>query len=335
MSVFARALSKGQAPVYLIHGDEGLIGREAVAWLKTHVLAEGIEDFNLDRFDARERPDPERVAQAARTLPMMAPRRLVLVRNAEALFSLGKKGAEPLIGWITAPDPTACLVLHAHGKMKRSTALYKAVEKGGVVFEATAPRDRELAGWLAGRVKARGRQMHPDAAALLAEAIGRDLSALDAAVERLCLFVEGDAPIEASHVEQTVAHTRARTVWELVDAVAERDAARALARAHALLDQGERALGLLSLVVRQFRQLLIGRGALSNGASQQEAAAAAGVPSFRVGAFVRQVERYRGRELLDALDRLAETDRALKGSKMPEALVFEGLILDLCAPRRA
>ena len=144
---------------------------------------------------------------------------------------------------------------------------------------------------------------------------------------------EDDAVVQAEHVEQTVAHTRARTVWELVDAVADRDASKALARAHALLDQGERALGLLNLVVRQFRQLLLGRSALLNGASPDQAAAAAGVPSFRVRAFVRQVERYQGRELLDALDRLAAADRALKGSKVPDALVFEGLVLDLCAPR--
>ncbi|MCB9523727.1 MAG: DNA polymerase III subunit delta [Myxococcales bacterium] len=328
----ARALD-GKAPVYLIHGEEDFLARQVVDGLKGKVLAGGIEDFNLDRFDGRERPDPERIAQAARTLPMMAPRRLVLVRNAEGLFAGGKGTVKPLLAWIEAPDATACIVFHAHGRMKRSTALYKAIEKAGVVHEAGPPREHELPAWITGRFKARGRRVAADGAAMLAQAVGRDLSSLDAAVERLCLFVEGDGVVQAEHVEQTVAHTRARTVWELVDAVADRDASQALARAHALLDQGERALGLLNLVVRQFRQLLLGRGALVNGASPDQAAAAAGIPSFRVRAFVRQVERYQGRELLDALDRLAAADRALKGSKVPEALIFEGLILDLCAPR--
>lgn len=328
----SRALD-GKAPVYLIHGQEDFLARQVVDGLKAKVLAGGVEDFNLDRFDGRERPDPERIAQAARTLPMMAPRRLVLVRNAETLFSGGKNAVKPLLAWIGDPDPQACLLLHAHGRMKRSTALYKAIAKAGVVHEAGPPRERELPGWIEGRFKSRGRRIARDGAALLAQAVGRDLSSLDAAVERLCLFVEDDGVVQAEHVEQTVAHTRARTVWELVDAVADRDASKALARAHALLDQGERALGLLNLVVRQFRQLLLGRSALLNGASPDRAAAAAGIPSFRVRAFVRQVERYQGRELLDALDRLAAADRALKGSKAPDALVFEGLILDLCAPR--
>lgn len=327
-----RALKGGEAPVYLIHGDEAFIARQAADWLRGKVLAGAVEDFNLDRFDGRERPDPERIAQAARTLPMMAARRLVLVRNAEALPGLGPKQMAPLIKYIKQPDPSACLVLVAYAKVKKSTALYKAVNASGLVFEAQAPRERELPSWIRDRAESRGRSIRPDAAALVCEAIGRDLASLDAAIERLCLFV-AEGPIELQHVEETVAHTRTRTVWELVDAIADRDVSQALARAHLLLGQGEHPIKLMGLVIRQFRQLLIGRSAVKHGASTEAAAKAAGVPPFRARTFARQLNRYRLAELMAALDRLAEADRALKGSKLPGALIFEGMLLDLCAPR--
>ena len=328
----AQKLAGGSAPVYLLHGAETFLTRQAVEWLREHVLAGAIEDFNCDRFDARERPDPERITQAARTLPMMAPRRLVLVRNAEALFDLAKGTVKPLIEYLSDPDPMCCLVFHAMKRVKKTGTLYKRTAKVACVYEAQPLRERALASWVEERARARKRRIHADAAALLVEAIGRDLAGLDAAIERLTLFVADGAPIERAHVEQTVSHTRTRTVWELVDALAERHTGKALQRAHLLLGQGEVPLRLIGLVIRQYRQLLIGRSARARGASPEQAASLAGVPPFRARRFNAQLNNYQGAELMSALERLAKADRALKGSKLPAELIFEGLLLDLCAP---
>ena len=68
-------LNGAASPVYLLHGDESFLLREAAQWLRAKIMVEGLEDFNLDRFDARENVDVERITQTARTLPMMAPKR--------------------------------------------------------------------------------------------------------------------------------------------------------------------------------------------------------------------------------------------------------------------
>lgn len=331
MSPWAKTLANGEATVYLLHGEETFGTREAAAWLRAHIVPPGLEDFALDRFDGRDKPDPERIAQAARTLAMMAPRRLVLVSNAEVMFTQDAKSLAKLVGYVEDADPKACLVFHANGRVKKNGTLYKRVAKFGCVFESSLPRERELAGWTQGRARVRGRTLAGDAAALLVEAIGRDLFTLDGAVERLTLYVDGKETIQRAHVEETVAFTRARSVWDLVDALADRNASQALAHAHNLLGQGEPALRLMGMVTRQYRQLLIGRSVRAQGASTDEAAAAAGVPPFRAQTFARQLGNYKGRELVAALDRMAEADRALKGSKLPAELVFEGMLLDLCA----
>lgn len=331
MSAHERTLRGGDAPIYALHGDETLLCREAMAWLRHHVLQGMAEDFNLDRFDGKASLDLDRIVQAARTLPMMGPRRLVWVRNAEPLFELKADALTPLLAYLEDPDPSATLVLHANSRLKKSTTLYKRAAKHGVVAEFVSPRERELPRWLQARAKAASRTLRPDAAALLVEAVGRDLGGLDAALERLMLFVEDQAPIELEHVEQTVAHTRTRTVWELVDAIADRDTPMALARAHLLMTQGEHALRLLALVIRQFRQLLLGHAARAGGASPEEAAAAAGVVAFRARTFARQLGNYSVPELVAALRRLSEADRALKGSKLADTIVLEGCLLDLCA----
>lgn len=331
MSDLDKALKGGNAPVYLLHGDAPFLTREAAIWLKDQVLAGAPEEFALDRFDGSDRPDAERIAQAARTLPMMVPRRLVWIRAAEGLFALQKAQITPLLKYIEHPDPTTCLLFQANEKAKRTSALVKALEEKACVFESKTPRERELPRWIEDRAKARGRRFEHGAAAALVDAVGDDLGALDGALERLTLFVEGKAPITAAHIEEAIAHTRTRTVWELTDAVADRDPAKALALAHHLLTQGEQPLRLLGVVNRQYRQLLQGHGARAQGASLQEAATQAGIPPFRIAAFGRQVERYRSSELLTALDHLAKADQDLKGSKLPGELIFEALLLDLCS----
>ena len=328
-----RNLAEGQAPVYLIHGDERFVTREAVAWLREHVLSGGIEDFNLDRFDARESLDLDRVAQAARTLPMMCPRRLVWVRNADVLFGRSKDALGPLLGYLESPDQMACLLFEATTKVKKSTTLYKRIQKAGHIYEATTPRERELPNWVSSRVKQRGRQISSAGADALVGAIGGDLSGLDAAIERLSLYVEAPGTISDQHVRETVAHTRVHSVWELVDAVANRQVSKALARAHQLLGQGQAPLQLLALVIRQFRQLLIGSNVRRRGGTISDAAAEAGIPHFRERQFATQLNQYDFDELLAALERLEQTDAALKSSKLPDELTFETTLLDLCAPR--
>ncbi|MEE2787188.1 MAG: DNA polymerase III subunit delta [Myxococcota bacterium] len=329
-----RHLRGGDASVYLLHGDESFLLREAFQWLRVRIMADGLEDFNLDRFDARDNIDIERVTQAARTLPMMASKRLVLVRNAEVLFGRSKEALRPLLEYITDPDPTTCLVLMAMSRVKKNGQLYKRVQKHGCVYEAAILKLRELRPWVLNRVKDMSRRMSRDACDFLIEAIGQDLANLDSALERLCLYVPEPEIIELQHAQDAISATRTRTVWELVDAVADRNAARALERAHQLLGQGNAPLQLLALVIRQFRQLLTGCDVLRQGGNLRDAAQHAQVPAFREKQFGQQLKRYAWAELRAALHRLQETDAQLKSSKVPHTLIFEGMILDLCAPRR-
>ena len=328
-----RQLAGAQASVYLIHGDETFLTRTATAWLRETVLAGVIEDFNLDRFDGREAFDADRVAQAARTLPMMADRRMVWVRNAEVVFGRSKDALKSLLNYVDQPDPSTVLVFQAMAKVKKNSALYKRIAKNGCVLENQIPRERELPSWINAAVRSRGRQIDRDAASMLIEAIGRDLANLNRAIDQLCLYREAPASISMADVEANVPHNRARTVWELVDAVADRNVSLVMDRAHQLLDQGEQPIYLLSLVVRQFRQLLIGASTRANGGSMSEAARAAGVPSFRESTFGRQLNNYGSEELDRAIHRLKQADLALKSSKMLPRLVFEEALLDLCAPR--
>ncbi len=330
---WSKELRDGDSPVYLVHGEESFLIRQASLWLRETVLAGGVEDFNLDRFDGRESFDGARISQACRTIPMMAPRRMVWVRNAEGVFGRSKDALKPILEYLEQPDETTCLFFESSTRIKKNTVLYKRIQKAGLCYEVKVPRERELSGWVKDRFRSRNRQIETSAADRIVQSLGGDLSAVEAAVERLTLFVEPPATIQAEHVRECVPQTRLRTVWELVDAVAERNVSLALTRAHQLMDQGKAPLQLLALVTRQFRQLLIGHDVRSRGGTLSDAASKAGIPHFRERQFGTQLRNYNGGELVAALRRLEMTDGALKSSKLTHSTLFEAMILDLCAPR--
>ena len=133
---WASQLHDGEGLIYLLHGDETFVSRQAFDWLKERVLDPGLADYNLDRFDARDSFEPS-VSLAARTLPMMASKRPVLVRNAEVVFTRSKDAVNPLLKYVADPDPSTCLVFHAMARVKKNGALFKRIQKTGCVVESS------------------------------------------------------------------------------------------------------------------------------------------------------------------------------------------------------
>ncbi len=328
---FKAILKNGEASVYLLHGDQPFLIQKALDTLRELVIQGQAEDFNLDRFDMTERPDAELVTQAVRTLPMMAPRRMVVVRHAELLFELSatSEGMKPYLRCLESLEPTSCLVFCADKAVKKTGKLYKEVDKRGVVYLGEAPKERELPRWLIEECKARGRTLKPDAADLLADAVGRDLAVCESKLDALCLFVDAPKPITLADVDTLVAHTRTRTIWEFLDSLGERNRVKCLSQVHLLLLQDEQPLRLLAMVVRLFRGLLCGRAARAQGATLEEATAQAGIPPYKKDLFARQLQAYSGRELIAAMTRLNDVDHELKSSPLPPTLLFESAILDI------
>lgn len=316
----------GQPPsVVLLTGSERLLIDRAVTALRKSSIGDGPAGFNDDVF-AGQGLSAQRVMQAARTLPMMAQRRFVLVRNLDAAAS---EEQERLAEYLRAPSPDTCLVLVAD-KLDGRGKLAKQARDGGVWLELEPPRPHEVPALAQREARMRGHALSDAAAQALSDAIGPDLAALSDAVERLSLFVGDKAPIDAEHVEACVAQVRIESIWSLVDAVGERNANKALSAAASLLNDREPPLRILSLVARQLRILAKLRHALGQGLRPQEATQSAGAPPFKARELCAMAQRFDDPRLARAFALLAETDLALKGSKVPGPRVLEGALLALC-----
>lgn len=310
--------------VHLIVGAERFFVDRAVEALRLAALGGDDIGFNEEVFHGKS-GNARRIVEAARTLPMMANTRFVLVRGVDQLAAAE---AEMLADYLQEPSPTTCLVM-AGDKLDGRQKLAKLAKKHKVLCESPPLKPSGLRSFVSAECKRRGLSLKPDAAAALVDAVGADLPALDDALERLSLYVGESSTIGLDAVEACISRVRVESIWALVDAVGMRDRKTALKAAASLLADREPPLRILAMVARQLRIVARMRSALVGGMNPAEATRAAGAPPFKSRELTSAAKRFKPDQLTRAFTVLAEADVALKGSKRPPSTVLEGAILSL------
>jgi DNA polymerase III subunit delta len=282
--------------VYLILGPDEA-GKAGLAGEFLELVEADLRAFNFDRLYGGETTAAD-VVDAARTLPMMVPRRVVLVLRAERLLDPKKeresKDLEALEAYVRAPLDTACLVLVAGDLDKRRSLTKLLLSKAGVV-ECAGPADgAEAARWVRDRVAQEGMTIDARAARLVADRTGPDIGRLRADVDRLVLYAAGNKAISADDVLEVVGAATSQDDWGVTRAIERGAAGDALRELALLMDGGAvpyMILGQLAWFVRTK------------------------VPAARVGQAVEAVFR---------------TDLAIKTSAGDPRVLLERLVVELC-----
>src|SRR5215831_7923555 len=260
-------------PLYFLHGKERYLVDRAVDLLRARVLDPRTRDFNYELFYGKE-AGAARIAQAARTLPMMARRRLILVRDADEMKADELAG---LIPYVSAPAPETCLVFVAE-KADQRLKFFSSFKKHGVLVKLDPLYERQLPDFVRGEARARGVSLSPDAVQLVVDEIGAELGQLADAVERLAIYAGERKQVTAEDVVEVVATTRQRSVFELANAVGEGDRARALTVLASMLDARESGVRIVAMLARHLRQLWMAQELLARGAGKMDLASALGIP---------------------------------------------------------
>lgn len=310
-------------PAYLLAGGEPLLRDDALAALRAAVLAGGPADFNLDRLEGDD-ASAGQLADALRSLPMLAPRRLVWLREPVGGRGAWKALAEALPELVRAlpPDAPAVLVVTA-GPPDRRLAWVKAFQaEPAALVECEAPTQaRELAAFARREAKRLGVKLAADAADDLAARVGPHLLRMRSELEKAALLAGPGQPITLEHVREGVADLAEEPVWDLTDAIGEGRASDALLVLARVLAAGAPAPVVLGALATHLRKLL----RLRSGGR------VAG-PPFVQRKLESQARRFPTGRLLAGLRALHETDEALKGQGgLAPELALERLVLNLAA----
>jgi DNA polymerase-3 subunit delta len=327
------AIERGEiAPVYCLHGAERYLVDRCLAAIRAAVTggsAAPFAAFNQDVYDLKE-TSIDVVVATARTLPMLAPRRLVVGKGIDGVKA---EELEPLIHYVADPNPQTCLVLLGD-KVDTRFKVFQTLRKAGFLHELAPLRDRELGPWITREARARGVGIAHEAVAALAESAGPELGRLSQALEQLVLYVGERRAIALEDVEALVPESRQRSVFELTKAIGDGDATRALRILANMFRNREPALRVEFMLARQLRQICRAKELAAAGTPRDAIAAAVGVPPFFIDDVLGPARRMSNRALARGFDRLYQADRALKSSRVDGELLLSRLVQNLADDAR-
>lgn len=245
------ALARGVAGIYLVSGDEPLLVGEAADAIRAAAKAAGYADrtvFHIDKTFAWDE-----LRHASQSLSLFAERRLFELRLPSGKPDKGAALLTDLAAHSTAD--VVCLVIAGRLDKKASDAPWvRAVEKHGVWVPIWPVEAAALPGWLRARAKLLEVELEPSAAELIVDRVEGNLLAANQELQKLKLLAEG-AAISVDLVLRSVGDSARYDVFQLAEAAAAGDAARALRVLLGLKSEGVEPTLILWALVREMRGL--------------------------------------------------------------------------------
>jgi DNA polymerase-3 subunit delta len=323
---FTTAIDRGEIrPLYYLYGDEPYLMEVAVRRLVERLVTPDMRDFNLNVFYGTECRGGE-IAEAAATLPMFAPWRVVLVKKADALPAAA---LELLLSYLQSPSPSTCLAFLGE-KIDQRKKFFTEFRKHGELVEFKRPYENQLPAFIRNEASARGKGIEPAAAEMLVYLVGNNLQELVSELEKAVLYVGGRDRIAVADIRAVVSDTRVNSVFELADSLGDKNIDRALRSLETLLRGGEAPLLVLAMITRHYRQLWKVRELLDRKTPQPEIGKATGIAPYFLQGVIRQAGNYHVRELKGIFARLFEIDLAMKSGRGRPDVLLETFVMEVC-----
>ena len=324
--IISKAKAGQFAPVYLLMGDEPYYTDMVCDAIIENALDESSRDFNETICYGAD-VDADYVITAARRFPMMADRQLVVVKEAQAMRDL-----ETLSIYCENPlDSTVLVILMRGASADKRKSLYKQVSKIGTVVESDALKDYQIPSWISQFFKDQGLSIDPEAAALLGEYAGTDMSKIAVETDKLLKNLpEGTVKVTAKDIEQNVGISREFSIFELTKELSFRNGAKALRVASHIGESARFAMPMAVAALYTHFSRILRYGALKMKESRPDptkvARALQGVNPYFWKEYDTAVASYPVPKAMAVISLLCDYDFKGKGGEVGEAAPGELLV---------
>lgn len=315
-------------PLLLLYGEESFLIDRTLHRLRDLLVPEEARDFNYHLFRGRE-ARVETVLDAARTLPIFSPRRLIVFREVDEVPA-GE--LDSFLSYLRDPAPETVLVLVA-GKIDGRRKFYQEFRKCGEQVEFRRLYDNQIPAFVREQARAAGVTLTEDAMALFCRRVGTGLQEVYGELAKLCSYLGEKKLADVADVTAVVSDTRADSVFDLTNAIGEEKTGEALLLLRRLLEEGVAPLVILTMLARHFRQLWMARELLDRGTPAKEIARQIGLNPYFVDGVLAQARRFSTERCRQAFDLLLAVDLALKSSGAHPSALLETLVLELGGKR--
>ncbi len=329
------------APVYILYGEDSYSRQQNAEELAEAIsAARGGADLNV--YDASE-SSVDDIVTGILTVPMFASSRVVVVRRLEeiptaqqgriiSLIAPGKARTD-----LQMPEGTSVIFISGSTSLPR-----KAVSAAGdnvVAAEFRPAYASDARSFVYSRARELGIEIRPDGVELLIEFAGADYGALTQEIEKLITYLgprrdSGRMCIDVDHIRAAVGRSPTRTVFEFCDAAIAGDCQGAMSALDDLLRTERHPLSILNTLATQLRRLMSARCELDRGSTSEEAARAISRPPGRANwaarKAVQQATELNQRDIAGMISRIARADLDFKTGAMPDRLLMEVLVSEIC-----
>lgn len=301
-------------PVYLLQGEEVYYIDLISNYIESNALSDSEKGFNQVVLYGKD-SNVVSILNNAKRFPMMAERQVVIVREAQDIPDLNKEqGAKLMLDYFAKPVPSTVLVLcHKHKTLDKRKELGKKAEQ--LVTSATFKKlyENQLVEFVLDHCSDKGQKIEEQAARLLVEYVGNDLSRLSNEIEKVLIGTEKGGVITANQVLDQVGISREYNIFELQKAIVSKDRllAAKIVNYFEANPKKNPAIPAVAFLYSFFNKVMLSHGVGDK--SSQGLAAALKISPYVAKEYLAASQRYPLSKTLDTLNRLKETDLKLKG----------------------
>jgi DNA polymerase III subunit delta len=323
------------ASCYVFEGIEEYIKASALGRLRELIVLPGLQGMNdMVLVD----PDADTLIAAAETLPVMAEKRLIVVKECGMLSGKAREyneslNADKLAAYLKQLPATVCIVFYVRGKSDGRKKLYTALKKSAAVVLFDPLDERKLAQWIAQTLKKMGRRIQVDACAQLPLVAGTDLTRLYGELCKLAAYTAGSDAVTRADIEAVCIKTTEYKVFDMASALLAGEGERAFELTQGILRDGEDALFLLALLYRQIKQMQFAGILAGERMSEYEIGSRIGIPSFVVQRIIRQAKSYTAEQLEEMTNLCLDTEYGIKSGQLPADGALEMIMLRILSMR--
>ena len=320
---------------YIFHGEDTHSAWETINKIKAKIGDEDMLSLNTTRLEGKGL-QISHLMDACNAMPFLAPKRLILVEN-YFTSKPDSKEIDKLLEYLkTIPDSARLFFIESKSLPKNSKVLKLANQDDvpGVVRQFEPLAGPKLEQWIIKRAEQKEGKMHPAAARMLATNAGNDLALLDNEIEKLVLykFSAGQEELDeitAQDVQLLSPHIAEVNIFDLVDALGNRNGARAAALLQHKLNEGAEPFLIFSMFVRQFRMMIQVKELGDLNMRPPEIAKETKLHSFVVGKVFQQAKSFSMRQLEQIYAHLLDIDVKVKTGQADMVTALNMLVFNL------
>ncbi len=311
---------------YLLYGSESYL-------IKTYeerimVAAAGSKDdiMNIAVFDDRKLLAAP-VMDSAETLPFLAEKRVVIVRDS-GFFKTGKKDETENIAEYVKNVPESTVLVFCENEVDKRNAAYKAVAKYGYAAEFKPLTEKDLIKWIAKEFKQRKIAVDGKTAAYLIRVTGADMTAIVTEIDKLSSFGADKGKIEIADINEVCVSNPEIKIFEMVGAMGNKNTEKAISIYRNMILYNESPFGILSMITRHFRLMYQCSRLMDEGENFASVAVKLGLRDFAVRDYCRQAKNFSSDRLRSAIEDCLKADVDIKSGKIKDVLAVELLLIE-------